>query len=343
MIPYVEASGSPWEIGHSVGNRFSPMLREVAERFHERMENVVGWKRVVRLSTDCLHFAEQYLPESVQELRGMAEGSGVDFETLFSMNAHQEIEVLSRGCTSLAVSQEGTSDGSVLLAHNEDSSPELTECTYVVKGEPSNEPPYLAFTYGAYILHQGFNDAGIAQVGNALYANDIKLGIPKLLAYREVMRTQRLEDAIRRCIRPERANGNNHILANREGEIYDLEVSGTRYQLLYAENGFMVHTNHFTHPEMHGLETNTRIFNSILRLNRTCRLLREKLGKINAEALKGILSDHSNYPNSVCRHTEHAINETVATVACVIMDLTNRKLIAAQGNPCKANFGEFHL
>jgi len=343
LIPYVEASGSPWEIGHTVGNKFSSMLQVVSEEFRQRIDRTVEWKRASDLSASCLHFAEHYLPECVQEIRGMSEGSGVDFETLFSINAHQEIEAMSKGCTSLAISKEGTSDNSVLLAHNEDLSPELTDRTYIVKGEPKNEPSYIAFTCGAYILHQGFNDAGIAQVGNALYANDLRPGTPKLLAYREVMRARRLEEAIRKCICPERANGNNHILANREGEVYDVEVSGSRYRLLYSSDGFIAHTNHFTHPEMRDLETNSRIFNSILRLNRTNRLLRQNYGRIEEKHLKQILSDHSNYPNSVCRHTEKEVIETVATVGCVIINLTNQRLLAAQGNPCKSDFKEFRL
>jgi len=343
MIPYIEASGSPWDIGHRIGLELRGNFQVLKGRFDDRIEKSMGNEAFRKKVGPLISFSEQHVPLCVEEIRGMAEGADVPFVSLFGMNAMQEIMFQPRGCSSLAVPQDGTQDGVVLLAHNEDNDHALSDHTYLIKGEPDEEPAFLAFAYGGFTLNQGFNDRGIGSVGNALYSNDLKPGIPKLLAYREIMRSTFIEDAIRRCIRPERANGNNHIIANEDGEIYDLEVSAMRYGLIYAGGSFLAHTNHFTKAGMLDLDGWADLLNSRIRLNRLNRMLEERFGRIDIETLKVILSDHVNYPKSICKHVEAGVNETVATIGSVIIDLTNRSLMATSGNPCKGTFVEIRL
>ncbi len=288
-----------------------------------------------------LRYAERVVPRCLEELRGMAEGSALPFEVLFCLNAEEELDRRTRrACTSLAVPPEATAGGQVLLGHNEDMTPQHVEESYVVKGRPVDAPSFLAFTYSGALLHQGFNDAGIAQVGNALYPGDTKFGVPKLLAYRDVMEATTLEDAMRRCLRPERASGQNHLLADGHGEIYNLEVSGRRHAIQYAGARPLVHTNHFVDPDLEALEEED-LLNSRLRLNRVGRLLDAQRGHITVEHLKQVLSDHANYPGSVCKHADDP--EGTATIAGVIIDLGAGALLVARGNPCTSDFVEFKL
>src|SRR3954464_3428141 len=157
----------------------------------------------------------------------MAEGSGVSFETLFVLNAGAELtQALGRiECTVAGVTAAGTVDGHVLLAHNEDATAGWGDLTYVIKAEPDETPAFAAFTYAGLLLHQGVNAAGLASVGNALYARDAHPGIPKLFLYRRALAQSTIEDAIRVVTDPRRAFGNNPLLANAEGDIYDVEVS----------------------------------------------------------------------------------------------------------------------
>jgi isopenicillin-N N-acyltransferase-like protein len=341
MIPVLKASGTPWNMGHMIGSQLSKSLRIVTERFEERVAALGdgGLQAKVEPYVAC---TEKVAPRTLEEIRGMAEGAGVGFHSLFGLNTAQEL-TYSQGCSSLAVNSEATLDGSVILAHNEDNSPFYADHCYVVDGTPDEEPAFLAFAYAGFVLHQGFNDRGIGSVGNALYSNDLRVGVPKLVAYREVMRSEFLEDAIRRCIRPERANGNNHVLASAEGELYDVEVSATRHSLLYAEGGIMAHTNHFTAPGLQNLDEWADLLNSRIRLNRLRRLLGRDAGEITVENIRRALSDHANYPKSICKHVKPVVNEEVSTVGSVIMDLTNRTLQACSGNPCEGSYRQLKM
>ncbi|MBN2335174.1 hypothetical protein JXL21_06400 [Candidatus Bathyarchaeota archaeon] len=338
---FINASGSSWDIGHTVGDALRDKLQPLKSRVDGSLSKLPRDELKERLDT-TRRYTEEHVLLCSQELKGMAEGSGVPYMTLLAVNSLQEL-LFEGGCSSFAVPQGGSINGHVLLGHNEDNSPHHRDCICVVKCTPDEEPAYVAFAYSGMLLHQGFNERGVGSVGNALYANDLKPGVPKLFAYREIMRTERVEDAIRVCIRPERANGNNHVVADRDGEIYDVEVSGTRYGLSYAGNGFMAHTNHHVHPDMAGLDGWADLLNSRVRLNRLSRLLEEGYGGHTAESLTKLLSDHANYPRSLCKHIQEGVNETVCTVGSVVIDLTEGRLMYKAGNPCAGGYSEAKL
>jgi isopenicillin-N N-acyltransferase-like protein len=353
-LPVIDVAGSHREIGRGIGEALRDGLRAVAEAHRAGVERAIGWERALAIARGLIPATAAALPRCVDELRGMAEGSGVPFETLFSMNALQETRFLAgrdgasptpdeedEGCTSLAVSGQATADGHVLLAHNEDAGTIRHALPYVVRARPDGRPAFAGFAYSGLLLYQGMNDRGIGSVGNALYFTDIRPGTPKLLAYRDVLDAEFLEDAIRRTRKPTRANGNNHLLANAHGEIYDVEVSGGDSALL-SSGDMLAHTNHAVDPRMRALEwgdpstgSGQRLLNSEMRLRRVEHLLERAQGAITVDTLFDILSDHSNYPKSVCKHPDPVHNPDVMTVASVVIDLTAGAIHVRPGQPCQ--------
>ena len=211
------------------------------------------------------------------------------------------------------------------------------------KAEPDDAPAFVAFTYAGLLLHQGVNAAGIASVGNALYVADARPGVPKLIQYRRALAETTIEGAIRAVTGPERAFGNNHLLANAEGDIYDVEVTGSEWRLLDAGNRFLVHANHLTHPELSHLDRDDDLLNSRLRQNRLTRLIDGAWGTITAESLRQMMADHSNYPKSLCKHAAPESDLDYGTIGSVVIDVTTRTLWACAGNPCRAEWREVRL
>jgi isopenicillin-N N-acyltransferase-like protein len=80
-------------------------------------------------------------------------------------------------------------------------------------------------------------------------------------------------------------------------------------------------------------------------VNRALRLLRNHYKNHSVETLKEILSDHVNFPNSICSHSD--LNEKPLdrqkTMTTLIMDLTTRELHACWGNPCESTFETYRL
>jgi isopenicillin-N N-acyltransferase-like protein len=242
------------------------------------------------------------------------------------------------GCTVAGITPAGTSDGHVLLCHNEDAAAGWADLAYVIKAEPDNGPAFVAFTYAGYLLHQGVNSAGLGSVGNALYARDARPGIPKLLLYRRALAQTTIEGAIRAATNANRAFGNNHLFATTDGDLVDVEVSGASWDMLHAGNRYLVHANHFVSPRMRHLDADEDLLNSRLRQFRVERLIDAAWGYLDVPTMMAIFADHANYPRSVCKHHAPESDLDYGTIGSVVIDVTARTLWACAGTPCRGEW-----
>jgi isopenicillin-N N-acyltransferase-like protein len=344
MIPLVE-TGGPWrDIGYDVGAAMRERIQVAAASTRAELGGA-ELDEVIGNIGPYLRITEEAAPDIVAELRGMAEGAGVPFGTLFVLNAAAELmQAVGRfECTVAAVAGAGTRDGHVLLAHNEDASAGWADLTYVVKAAPDRAPAFAAFTYAGLLLHQGINTAGLGSVGNALYARDARPGIPKLLLYRRAIVASTIEAAIRAVTDARRAFGNNHLFATADGDLYDIEVSGSRWAMARGGNRFLAHANHFTLSGMTELDREEDLLNSRLRQGRLETLLERAWGEWDACRLREAMADHANYPRSVCKHHAPESELDYGTIGSVVIDVTVRALWACSGNPCRGDWREVRL
>ena len=344
MIPLIETGGSWRDIGFDVGRAAQAQIDASAASIRAELGGVDP-ADVLGNVGPYLRITEEVAPDIVAELRGMAEGAGVSFETLFALNAGAELmqSVGRYECTVVGISGMGTRDGHVLLAHNEDATAGWADLAYVIKAQPDDAPAFVAFTYAGLLLHQGVNAAGLGSVGNALYARDARPGIPKLLLYRRVIAQGAIEGAIRAVTDPRRAFGNNHLFATADGDLYDVEVSGSRWAMRSGGNSYLAHANHFTLPEMTDLDRDEDLLNSRLRQTRIETLVEREWGTIDACSLRQLMADHANYPRSLCKHHAPESDLDYGTIGSVVIDVTERVLWACCGNPCRGEWREVRL
>lgn len=286
----------------------------------------------------------------MEELRGIAEGGNVSFDDIVALNAMEGVTMdalhLTR-CTSMAVNNERTADGHVLAAHNEDWIPEDENDVLVISAKPDKEPPFLAMTYGGLLPNVGFNAYGIAQLIDSVYPGDSRIGIPRLIVSRAVLasRSRRISGAIGRTLVPHRAAGYNHLLIHESGEIYSIEVSALKFEILYANDGYLVHTNHYIDPQMRQVEKDPEeLLSSRVRYFRASRLIRQN-EKHSIKSLQAIQKDHVNMPNSICNHNIEGLDplDREKTINALVIDLTSREMHIAWGNPCQNIYHTYHL
>lgn len=344
MIPLIDTGGTARAIGHDIGVAMRDQLRTLAATVPALFSGIDS-AEVARRTRSFVDATALTAPGIVDELAGMAEGSGVPFETLFALNASEEVnQSFGRfGCTVCGITQAGSVDGHVVLAHNEDADAGWGDYAYPIRAEPDGGPAFVAFTYAGLLLHQGFNASGVASVGNALYARDAHTGVPKLFQYRRILGETTLEGAIQIATDRARAFGNNHLLANSAGDIVDVEVSGRDWAIFSAGNRFLVHANHFVDARLVGLDAGEDLLNSRLRQWRVERLIDQQWGAMTVEALMAIMADHSNYPKSVCKHHQPESDLDYGTIGSVVIDLTAGALWACAGNPCRAEWRRVDL
>lgn len=314
-------------------------------------ERGISWDLAVERSEPYLPYAESHDPVYVDYLRGYARGAGQRFEDLFVLLCQDE-----RGlCTDVAVNMDGTADGSVLSAHTEDWKPEDEGHAVLIHGEPDKGPSFLIMTLGGLEFVGGLNTSGISFTGNSMSQNDTRVGIPKMFLANRIARARTLGEATSAALALDRGSSYNSNICHSSGEMYSVEASATDSVLIYPDNGCLVHTNHYLHPRMakyEGLffEGDSGAYmplgsSSIVRYNRALRLTREQLGEVTRETLVSIMSDHVNFPDSICRHPQKGAPrlDQYKTIYATIADVTNLDLWVCIGEPCKGRFEKHSL
>ena len=348
-LPLVEASGKPYDFGKSVGKKCASRAVTYRKSIAESIMHSSGmnWKAAVEQARLYLPYAEDFYPDYVEEIRGFAEGARMPFEEVFVLTCHELLFPSGfKACTDIAVNMDVTAEGNVLAAHNEDWSTDAASTVVFLHGRPSRNPEFFVTSYAGLVPSCGMNSAGISLTGNALDPNDSRLGIPKVFPVRKVMEAKRIGQALSSAMPGERASSYNNIVSDRSGEIYSLEGSATDCAWLYAADGYLVHTNHYTSPRMQKYESSPNdITCSIFRYNRAMRLIEDQLGGVTVESLKTILRDHVNRPCSICRHPDPNFHplDVSETIFSVIYDLTKLEAHVLRGKPCSAEYARFSL
>lgn len=349
----IEVKGDHRSVGRQIGEACRNEVQHSIESARKLINALsaelrIDWDLAIIQAKKYLPYVYEYYPRYMEEMIGIAEGSQTSIDDIFTLNAFEGIVMdrlyLSK-CTSLAVNQTRTERENVFVAHNEDWFPDDEEDVYLIKAKLNDEPPFLAMNYGGLLPNIGLNAAGIAQCCDTVYPKEKRIGIPRVVVGRAVLGAKTINDAIYRAISPHRAAGYNHLIVHESGELYNIEVSAQNFAIQYGKTGYVVHTNHYLSPKMQALEEEAeQLIGSQVRYFRALRMVRE-IKRHTLTSLQAIQRDHVNYPYSICCHMNHLENpyDREKTICALVMDLTERIIYMALGNPCQNLYYPFAL
>ncbi len=351
-LPIIYVQGNHLEIGQQIGEAMRPQIQHSVENAKTMLQKAydqlqLTWEGASIQARKYMLFAEEHLPQYVEELRGIASGAAANYNDICIVNAMEGVTsdaLHLTKCSSIAVNQSRTANGNVLIAHNEDWTPEDEPDVYLVHAKPENEPPFLAMSYGGLLPNIGFNAHGIAQACDSVYPEDGRIGIPRILYSRAVLAATTPADAIRSILVAQRAAGYNHLLVHESGEMYNIEVSARQFGMLYGEDGYLVHTNFYLDPVMRTIESEPdELISARVRYYRALRLLKQT-SKHTVKTLQEIQKDHVNYPDSICNHgIDKNVLNSEKTIMAMVIDLTTHQMHATWGSPCKNNYSTYQL
>ena len=353
-VPIVHVAGSHHEMGKQIGATQREAVHRMIASYRRMFEDegnrlaITDWDEAILHARKYLPFAEESVPQYVDELQGIADGAEADFTDLLVLNCAEALtsDMLHIGCTSLAAAPEVTAERALLIGHNEDWLPDDIENVYLVHARPDGEPAFLAITYGGLLPNIGFNECGIAQCCDSVYPDDARIGVPRIFVSRAVLAACTPAEAIGACVNRRRAAGYNHLIVHESGEMYNVEVSAEDFEVIYGIDGMLVHTNHYLSPRMQTVEKNSfDLIDSRVRYNRANRLLRSRPGRLVEADFRAILSDHVNHPQSICNHINPAQDplDQGQTIASLLINLSSRKMQVAWGPPCQADYHSYQL
>jgi predicted choloylglycine hydrolase len=132
------------------------------------------------------------------------------------------------------------------------------------------------------------------------------------------------------------STGNNYLLVDKSGDMTVVEASPQKVRLRRkSEQGFLVATNHFLHPEMKDVENvKERPPSSVRRYERITEMISLNGGKVDTQLAKKILADHKG---SVCSHIKPI---KLGTLWSFIASPLDKTVLIAPGHPCKAYYRE---
>ncbi len=327
-IELLRVAGSHADVGEQIGDACRDVVRQGC----------------AELSADGLAAAEPYreitrreLPWLIEELDGVARGAGVEPLAVFAAGIEELDEPAPeplRGCSDLVACENATADGRLWVAHTNDLSAASEERLIAIEWRVGDDPVLFTIGIGPWIS-VGFNSAGLALTGNELTPNDNRIGIPRLMQVRDILRRRTLEEAVAAALHPQRASSYNNLLSHRAGGVVSVEGSATDAELLRpGESGTLAHTNHYVSERMRAYEGDVDYAaHSDVRYRRALRWLAS--GNITAQHLRAALSDHSDAPDSICRHL-HQGSQTKTVFWC-IADVTRGEITYGRGNPCDSD------
>lgn len=348
-LPVVDVSGKPFDMGKQAGSKCAKRGKALRSAMAENVEYYTGmsWSKAVARGKLYLPHAEAFYPDFIEEMRGYSEGAKMPFEDVFTLCCHELLSPAGfKGCTDVAVNGDVTLEGDVLIGHNEDWSGSQLGMVVLLHAKPSKKPEFVSTSYGGLLPSSGMNSAGISLTGNALSPNDVRVGIPKVFPVRKVLECRRIGEALEVAMPEARASSYNNICSDSNGEIYSLEGSGTDFAVIYARDGYLVHTNHYTADKMRRFEQDpTGISCSTFRYHRASRLIQEQLGKVTVDSIASIFRDHVNRPGSICRHADPKLHplDVSETIFSVVFDLTRLRAHVCSGKPCTGGYEPFQL
>jgi hypothetical protein len=323
-LALVRAAGTHAEVGAEIGRASAAIVaRTAAAVTPDQLTAAAAYREVTA----------RELPWLLEELDAVADAAGADRVAVFAAGI-EELEDRGEGegaCSDMVACPPASVDGHLWVAHNNDLSPDTEADIVATEWRVPGDPVVFTIGIGPWIS-VGFNSAGLALTGNEVSPNDNRIGIPRLLHVRDILRRRTLDDAVEAALNPHRASSYNTILSHRDGGVVNVEGSATDAELIRPGTaGTLAHTNHYVSAKMLPYEGDPEYAaGSAVRYRRALEWLAP--GQITEHVLRRALKDHTGAPHSLCRHPEHGARSK--TVFWCLADVTEGAVTYGRGNPC---------
>lgn len=358
-FPLIEMSGPPRERGRQYGTQAAERVgRSVAYYADQLQAAGIDWARAKSLAAGYLPLIQDFSPAYVEEMRGIAEGAGVDLEGIVIVNARTEMMFGAKkqarsggddGCTGAIVMPEAAHDGRLLHGQNWDWREECVHAGVVLRIRRDDGPDILTFTEAGGLARSGLNAAGIAVTGNFLACDrDYRQqGVPLPLIRRRLLEATHFALAIHTLAAVPRSCSSNMMVSDAAGEAINFECAPDELFCVYPTDGLITHSNHFVHPaaQVKLRDTYHPVSpDSLYRDGRVRKLLMRKHGALTLDDLREAFFDDYGTPYSVCRPPRAMPGGTVSvTAAMIVMDAAEGVLQAIPAPYANRTVTEYRL
>lgn len=322
--------------GQAHGEEFKTPIKELAEIRRALMlaKNPKLSRKLAELAMEQMSISRKFAPHIADEIEGIAEGSNLTLTDLVILNNYtdfRDIQLPEEGCSTVHI-QTPTEilSGQTWDMHR---SAKNYMCLIHIP-ETETHSAQLVLTLVGCVGLMGVNaHNGLIGVNN-INTNNAKTGLIWPLLVRKVLEENSLADMRRTLLHAPVTSGHNYLISSPEGGEH-LEVTPSVYEKVSAlskgQVGGIFHTNHCMGFEIEQLEDKSSM--SSTTFNRY-NLLSKKTYKVrDLEDFKNLLTDHDEFPKSICSHFENGAQDPSFTCGGGVCDLKAGQYIFWRGCP----------
>ena len=330
--------GSPYNRGLIHGRTLRKEIHEIVNLWKTDLKKTFETDPDVFISkflkeTNFIPAIKGYTPELFDEVRGIADGAGMDFDTIYAFQLMDEIflkgsSIIEGHCSSMGSNRIG--DMPSCVAQNMD-----LECfrngfqrTFLIKDENNNNE-ILVFSCAGLIVLNGVNNRAVGICVNAMFQLNFSTeGLPVAFVIRGVLNQTTHKEAIDFLHKIKHASPQNYVIGGLQ-KVSDYECSSNKITPFTPDKDSEViyHTNHpltnddysqfyLDNGEIQRIKVGSRIrFNSLEK-----RLKFSE--KRSIDLIKSALSSQDSKDYPVSRHCNE--NSPVFTFGSTIMVLSEK-------------------
>ncbi|KAJ4153302.1 hypothetical protein LMH87_009794 [Akanthomyces muscarius] len=334
----ITCRGTPYEIGLHHGYNAKDLIRENVTFYSQFFQDwsKVTWVEATTTAQAFLPYLKRHVPHLVEEMNGIAHGSGLEFSDILTLNSRSEIAMgmLTDGCTTVA----WKTDMFCVAGQNWDwdiaqKSRLVLQHIIPVDG---TKPRISQATEAGLLSKSGINSKGVAVFLNAIPQRGISLqALPIHIALREALEAVTREDAISRITELGIATAGNILVADETGGTC-LESSHADLIRLEMTAGQIAHTNHFVVRHSFTPSEKFPWPDTKPRLDRAAHLLEAYRSELTAvtdgmKCIEHVLEDEDGFPAAINRCNADGSNS--ATLFSIVSNLSRKSARLRLGRP----------
>jgi len=348
-MKYIEVGGNWYEMGFQQGEKFKEEIKKQFQKFCSREiweKRGLSLGKVDIVREKILKQVKEYLPEVIEEIRGIADGAEMKFEEVQLLNFFPDIICSTSQCTNI-IFTDGP-DGPI-LGKNGDLGVSEGNPYLLRKVNSKRGYSYICCTWiGTAWAGDGMNETGLC-IGSSSAPNrrekfNLKESISSYFLRREIFpyysKVDKVEKKLSQC-KIFGKNGANYACLDASGKAIIIEKAGYEQKIRYSDKNYLFCTNHYLNKELNEISIprgEKADKNSINRYKNLIEIVPD-LSSFNINNMKRILRNHSN-SGAICQHGQENYLQTRISM---IMVPRKKLILVADGNPCENEYVEYQI
>ena len=338
MFPFIiyEKGKTNFDWGLAHGKSFAKEIKELASIRRDLMlkKNPRLESCIEELALKQFNVTKEFAPHLARELEGIAQGAKLKLEDIVILNNYtdfRDIQLPEEGCSTVHIqTEELTLAGQTWDMHK---SAKNYLCLIHVPENENHAEGLILSLVGCLGLYGVSTENQLIGVNNINTAN-AKAGLIWPALVRKTLEAPGLAAMRQVLLSAPVTSGHNYIISSVEGGEH-LEITPTCIEkvsaLVEGQVGAIFHTNHCLGSEIKKLEDASSMSSTT---HARWKLLSKKAHKVdNLNTFFDLLTDHTEYPLSICSHYESGAQDPSFTCGGGVSDLTSGVHIFWRGCP----------